>query len=387
MRKVVLSRLRTDYRRKRRERVASRPERIPADSDLLMRAELQQKVLDATLELAEPYRSTVLRRYFDERSCGEIARSEGVPASTVRNRLKRALYLLRGHLELSGTTPRNVWVAFLALAGFGSGARVAAAAPAAATLTQETTMETSKFGIVLSGLALTGVLVTFAVVENVETSIDTSRTAPARPALAAEHTPVKPAPAAKSDDAGMKERIAALEERVRARHGKGAKVKVQVQVTEGGLRGKSVLTGEAMKRALQLTEDQMARIETLSQQTTQRWHDLMITASEDGTTPRDLLDRYAPAFKKARKELDYVALIELQRKMNAYRSMKIRGSDETFGEAITRNSVEQKQAFSALLTEKQRKLYKDMEYMSKFAQPITTKSEGVSVSVTIPHEK
>ncbi len=223
VRKVVLGRFRTDYRRKRRERVASRPERIPADSDLLMRAELQQKVLDATLELAEPYRSTVLRRYFDERSCGEIARREGVPASTVRNRLKRALSLLRGHLELSGTTPRNVWVAFLALAGFGSGARVAAAAPAAqATLTKETTMGTSKFGIVLSGLALTGVAVTFAAIENVETSIDTSRTAPARPALAAEHTPVKPAPAAMSDDAGMKERIAALDERVHARHGKGA---------------------------------------------------------------------------------------------------------------------------------------------------------------------
>ena len=44
VRKVVQSRPRTDYRRKRRERVAAQPESVPADSDLLLRAELQRRV-------------------------------------------------------------------------------------------------------------------------------------------------------------------------------------------------------------------------------------------------------------------------------------------------------------------------------------------------------
>ena len=99
------------------------------------------------------------------------------------------------------------------------------------------------------------------------------------------------------------------------------------------------------------------KIETLRQRTFQRWNDLRHTASEDGTTPHDLQQKYAEAYKKAREERDVSAMIELQRKMNAYRALKIRGSEETFAEASARSAVEHKKVFAAILTEEQRKLY------------------------------
>jgi protocatechuate 3,4-dioxygenase beta subunit len=91
--------LRSDRRRERREE-ASREILDPAPSPeaLVARAEAQRAVVDAVLSLDEPYRSTVLLRYFEELTSVEIARRLAIPEGTVRRRLKEAIDRLRSSL-------------------------------------------------------------------------------------------------------------------------------------------------------------------------------------------------------------------------------------------------------------------------------------------------
>lgn len=58
-----------------------------------------REVTDAVLTLEEPYRSTVLQRYFEGRTPTEIAAQEGIPVATVSSRLTRAHAQLRAKLE------------------------------------------------------------------------------------------------------------------------------------------------------------------------------------------------------------------------------------------------------------------------------------------------
>jgi len=92
----------THRRRKRareRELKAARPESTPSPAEIAARLELERKVVDAVAELEEPYRTTVILRFYDGLQPTEISRRTGVPASTVRVRLKRGLDRLRARLE------------------------------------------------------------------------------------------------------------------------------------------------------------------------------------------------------------------------------------------------------------------------------------------------
>ena len=66
--------------------------------DLLVQAELQERLISAVRDLDEPYRTTVLLRYFEDLSVEELSRRMGVPSSTSRTRLQRALAQLRARL-------------------------------------------------------------------------------------------------------------------------------------------------------------------------------------------------------------------------------------------------------------------------------------------------
>ncbi|HEU4615371.1 MAG TPA: carboxypeptidase regulatory-like domain-containing protein, partial [Kofleriaceae bacterium] len=65
------------------------------------------------LALAEPYRSTVLLHFFEGLTSVEIAHRLGIPASTVRGRLKTALEQLRAQLKARTDQPRRGWLAAL----------------------------------------------------------------------------------------------------------------------------------------------------------------------------------------------------------------------------------------------------------------------------------
>lgn len=106
------------------------PEPLAGPAELLELAERHQKIVSLVLELEEPYRSTILRRYFLDMSSEEIARRLGVPAATVRTHLKRALDRLRERLDRENGGDRPKWVrALLPLAAIpAAGGRTAAAA-------------------------------------------------------------------------------------------------------------------------------------------------------------------------------------------------------------------------------------------------------------------
>jgi RNA polymerase sigma-70 factor (ECF subfamily) len=90
---------RADVRRTRREISTSDDVApVPTPEALVARAEAQRAVVDAVLALAEPHRSIVLLRYFEELTSNEIAQRLGVPSGTVRRQLKDALDRLRSQL-------------------------------------------------------------------------------------------------------------------------------------------------------------------------------------------------------------------------------------------------------------------------------------------------
>ncbi len=111
---TVVRRLATKSRRAQRaaharEQDAARAEAQPATVDVVERATLHRAVVDAVLALDEPYRATVLLRWFEGLPPRAIAQRDGVPVNTVRARLQRGLALLRKRLDAAHGS-RAAWV-------------------------------------------------------------------------------------------------------------------------------------------------------------------------------------------------------------------------------------------------------------------------------------
>ena len=113
LRNFVRMSYRGDSRRVRREEVAARPESVVSTDEIAERTELQRRVADAVHELEEPYRTTIVLRYLEERTAAEIARKQGVPIKTVQTRLRRGLELLRGRLDSEYGGNRKTWALLL----------------------------------------------------------------------------------------------------------------------------------------------------------------------------------------------------------------------------------------------------------------------------------
>jgi len=113
-RNLALRRLRGEGRRMARERASARPEA----EEVQGREQILRSVVDAVLALEEPYRTTVLLRYFEGLPPREIARRQGVPVTTVKSRLKRGHDRLRTSLRGEFGGEDRAWCSALAaLAG------------------------------------------------------------------------------------------------------------------------------------------------------------------------------------------------------------------------------------------------------------------------------
>jgi RNA polymerase sigma factor (sigma-70 family) len=98
-RRLAARRVRGDGRRLAREEFAAAPESVEALHELaLEREEALRVVTAALLALDEPFKSTLILRYYDERSPTEIAKLQGLPLATVKSRLARGLERLREKL-------------------------------------------------------------------------------------------------------------------------------------------------------------------------------------------------------------------------------------------------------------------------------------------------
>ena len=102
--------VRTNLRRQRREEIVARSEVEEATAEVVERASQMRLVVEAVFELPEPYRSTVLLRYFDDLSTAEIAEKLGISQEAVRKRLSRSFARLRVRLDSEHGSDRRAWV-------------------------------------------------------------------------------------------------------------------------------------------------------------------------------------------------------------------------------------------------------------------------------------
>jgi RNA polymerase sigma-70 factor (ECF subfamily) len=81
----------------------------PAAEGVLARMEIQRRVAEQVMALEEPYRSTVLLRYYEGRPAVDIAREQDLPAGTVRWRINEGLRRLRNRLDEISGGDRERW--------------------------------------------------------------------------------------------------------------------------------------------------------------------------------------------------------------------------------------------------------------------------------------
>jgi len=97
---VVRTRFRSERRRHAREALVSLLDQpVLSPGETAERSETSRLLADHLAGLREPYRQVILLRYYDGLSSADISRRLGLPAGTVRRRLKVGLDRLRGSLE------------------------------------------------------------------------------------------------------------------------------------------------------------------------------------------------------------------------------------------------------------------------------------------------
>lgn len=118
IRKVILNLARERHRRQqartRHEQLREAPETDQGDLlDHLSRTEVHRLLGERLMKLEEPYRTVVLQRFYEDLTSVEIAQRLGIPAGTVRWRLKMGLDQLREELDRRSQGDRTRWVSAL----------------------------------------------------------------------------------------------------------------------------------------------------------------------------------------------------------------------------------------------------------------------------------
>jgi len=163
--RLAMNRRRGTDRRAAREQAVAQAGEAPTPADAVARIEEHQHVVEAVLGLPSPARETVVLRYFESLSPAEIAARTGVPASTVRSRLQRALAELRGQLDADQGGVGHSWRAallLLLLPESGHGARSTRAAKAVAAAAAGAVLVKMKLTLGVVALALLAGLGWFA---------------------------------------------------------------------------------------------------------------------------------------------------------------------------------------------------------------------------------
>jgi RNA polymerase sigma factor (sigma-70 family) len=100
LRNAIRSTGRASSRRSAREQGAALRSESPVTAEeLLARMRLQEQIARLMTGLEEPYRTTLLHRFYDGRDATEIGKACGVPAGTVRWRISEGIRRLRERLD------------------------------------------------------------------------------------------------------------------------------------------------------------------------------------------------------------------------------------------------------------------------------------------------
>ncbi len=162
VRNFVINFRRDEMRRTRREQDATDQHRAPTSDEIAAREEIRSHVVDAVQNLHEPYRSTILLRFYENLTPREVAENQGLPLETVRTRLKRGIEMLRKRLDRAYDQNRKEWC--LALAPLASlkfaaptvgGSAAAMASTAAGSSALAVSLKLAAATLFLVGLVLT----------------------------------------------------------------------------------------------------------------------------------------------------------------------------------------------------------------------------------------
>ncbi|MCZ6598528.1 MAG: RNA polymerase sigma factor, partial [Planctomycetota bacterium] len=116
-RNAVRKTLRGEARRRGREAQVARADTAPTTLEVVERFSTHHAVATAVLALEEPFRETILLRYYEDLPRADIAESMGVALSTVDGRIQRGLEKLRRALDRGfGGDGRSWAVALVPLA-------------------------------------------------------------------------------------------------------------------------------------------------------------------------------------------------------------------------------------------------------------------------------
>jgi RNA polymerase sigma factor (sigma-70 family) len=110
---LTRSEARTRARRERREAETARRETVPSTDSTVASASLGRDLADRVLALEEPFRTTILLRFYEDLPPRAIARRMRVPVRTVNSRLARGLERLRAGFRREGAD--RSWIAGLVL--------------------------------------------------------------------------------------------------------------------------------------------------------------------------------------------------------------------------------------------------------------------------------
>tara|TARA_R110002126_G_scaffold1490_7_gene8771 strand:+ start:2824 stop:5346 length:2523 start_codon:yes stop_codon:yes gene_type:complete len=174
LRNSMRARARSRSARQWHESEKERDEKAPVDpAQLIEQVEAQGMVAAELLGLPEPFRTTVLQRYYEGLSSAEIARRENIPPGTVRWRLKRGLDLMRRSMDMR-TGDRKTWCTWLAPLAIASGMPQGGGAPAILRDLGYVTASRVLGVLVLLGVGVYGVQSTTGPVEHVAPTTPTT---------------------------------------------------------------------------------------------------------------------------------------------------------------------------------------------------------------------
>jgi len=109
LRNLVRQDKRANLRRLAREEQAARAEAQGSTLEHVETLSVHRRLVEAVMALEEPYRETLVLRYFEELSPSAIAKRQKVPVATVKTRLARGLAELRVRLEREYRDESRSW--------------------------------------------------------------------------------------------------------------------------------------------------------------------------------------------------------------------------------------------------------------------------------------
>lgn len=112
-RNAVLKARRSEGRRRAHEEIAAKAERTPSTAEVVEGISTQLAVAEAVHELEEPYRATILLRYYEDLSLKAIAVRMDAPVPTVAARVQRGLRMLQRVLERRLGVDGGNWICAL----------------------------------------------------------------------------------------------------------------------------------------------------------------------------------------------------------------------------------------------------------------------------------